>query len=385
VKNYWQTPSDADVSQLFLASTQKALSLFGVSSASTTLATPDRAGTAAMLQRAFALATTTESKKALATGILQVALYNMPPNGRNELLSQTAQVQLQQTVNNVNPAKDLYSDLGISSGASVAAVDAAYAQRLTELAGSSSPDAAAEREQASYAHDVLANSQTKARYDTSHVEPTIFRTTMGNTLYLYIDKMSPTTLQEFQDALTSASTTPALDSMILDLRGNIGGSLADAASFLGSFMGSNQYAFDLYAHNTYNVVRTTAPLDPLLARYREVAVLTDDMTQSTAEVLAASLKRFHLASVVGATTRGWGTVENTFPLTTTTDASTTYDALLLVRAITLRDDQQPIQGRGVDPDVNIADAQWKSELATYFKSTSIIAALKKEAQQLPIQ
>ncbi len=88
--------------------------------------------------------------------------------------------------------------------------------------------------------------------------------------------------------------------------------------------------------------------------------------------------------MVGATTRGWGTVENTFPMTTTTDASTTY-ALLLVHAITLRDDQQPIQGRGVDPDVNITDTNWRSELSTYFRSGSLIAALKKEADQPPLQ
>jgi carboxyl-terminal processing protease len=191
-------------------------------------------------------------------------------------------------------------------------------------------------------------------------------------------------LQEFENAVSDASTTPGLSSMIIDLRGNIGGSLADAASLLGYFEGANQYAFDLYSQGAYDPVRTTANLDPNLARYTEMAVLTDDMTQSTAEILTASLKRYRLVYVVGSTTRGWGTVENTFPMTTTVDASTTY-ALLLVHAITLRDDQQPIQGRGVDPDVNIADANWKSELSTYFRSASIIAALKKEADQPPIQ
>ncbi|HVM73794.1 MAG TPA: S41 family peptidase, partial [Candidatus Paceibacterota bacterium] len=355
VKNYWQTPSDADVSQLFLASTQKALSLFGVSSASTTLATPDRAGTTAMLEHAFSYATTTDAKATLATGILQVVLYNLPPNGRNELLSQSDQAALQQTVNNVNPSTDLYSDLGLAASSSILAVDAAYKTKAATLAASSSAAAKVQLAQVSYAHRVLSDAQTKARYDTSQVEPTVFSTMMGHTLYLYISKMSPTTLQEFQDALNNASTTPVLDSLIIDLRGNIGGSLPDATSFLSEFLGPNQYAFDLYADNSYNVVRTAGSKDPLLASYHDVALLTDDMTQSTAEVLTASLKRYHIAYSVGATTRGWGTVESTFPLTTSLDASTTY-ALLLVHAITLRDDQQPIQGRGVDPDVSLTDA-----------------------------
>jgi C-terminal processing protease CtpA/Prc len=384
VTNYWQTPTDAGMSQLFQQSVQKAVSFVGLATASTSLPSMDRAGTAAMLEHVFSAATSSEMKKQLAAGILQVALYNLPPNGRDELLSQTQQVELRQQVSNINPTKDLYSNLGLSSGATVTDVDAAFIQKSKELAASTSPDAKIQLAAATYAHRVLANTQTKTRYDTSQIEPTVFATTMGHTLYIYISKMSPTTLAEFADSIDNATSTPGLDSMIIDMRGNIGGSLADAASLLGYFVGSNQYAFDLYSQTVYNVIRTSAPQNPALLRYRELAVLTDSMTQSTAEVLTASLKRFHLARVVGATTRGWGTVENTFPLLTTTDASTTY-ALLLVHAITLRDDQSPIQGRGVDPDVKISDPDWKSQLTTYFTSPSIIAALKKEADQKPIQ
>ena len=384
VANYWQTPTDADMSGLFQQSVQKAVALTGYPSASTTVATSTRAGTVAMLASVFSAATTSAAKSTLAAGILQVALYNLPPSGRDELLSQTQQVALRQEVSNVNPSKNLYDNLGVSAGASVATVEAAYTQQKAVLAASSSPVARAQLAQATYAHQVLSNTQTKARYDTAQVEPTIFSTILGKTLYLYISKMSPTTLAEFQDALANASSTPGLNSMIIDLRGNIGGSLADAASLLGYFEGTNQYAFDLFSQGTYNVIRTTANVDPLLTRYDDVAVLTDGMTQSTAEVLTASLKRFHLAHVVGATTRGWGTVENTFPMTSTPDASTTY-ALLLVHAITLRDDQQPVQGRGVDPDVTISNANWKSELSKYFRSASLIAVLKNEATQPPIQ
>ena len=384
VTNYWQTPTEAGMAQLFQQSVEKALALKGIVGASTTLATQNRAGTAAMLARVFSVATSSVAKKELAVGILQVALYNLPPAGRDELLSQTQQVELRQQVSNINPTKDLYSDLGASAGAAIAEVNTAFAHKSAELAASSSPTAQVERAKVDYAHHVLTNAHTKLRYDMSQIEPTVSGTVMGRTLYIYISKMSPTTLEEFQDILSDPSNSTPFDSMIIDMRGNIGGSLDDAAHFLALFVGTNQYAFDLYSANTYNVVRTTVDKNPALARYHDIAILTDGMTQSTAEVLTASLKRLHLAHVVGATTRGWGTVENTFPMTTTTDASTTY-ALLLVRAITLRDDQTPIQGRGVDPDVKIADSDWKSQLNNYFTSSSIIAALKKEADQKPIQ
>jgi len=384
VTNYWKTPSDADMSGLFQQSAQKALTLIGINDASSTrVSSQDRAGTAAMLGNALSLATTTSAKRTLSTTILQVALYNLPPAGRDELLSQSDQVALQQEVSNINPTTNLYDKLGVATGSSVATVDTAYAQKSAALAASSSPEAKQELSEVTYAHKVLSATQDKSRYDTSQVEPTIFSSVFGRTLYIYISKMSPTTLQEFQEAIAGAPAS-SLDSMVIDLRGNIGGSLADAASLLGYFVGNNQYAFDLYAENTFNVIRTSADIVPALANYRDIAILTDDMTQSTAEVLTASLKRMHLAHVVGATTRGWGTVENTFPLLTSTDASTTY-ALLLVRAITLRDDQTPIQGRGVDPDVKISDSDWKAQLPNYFHSESLIAALRKEADQKPIQ
>ena len=105
VKNYWQTPTDPAMAQLFQSSLVKALSLMNIDDASTTLPTADRSGTAELLANAFTYATTSDAKKNLAAGILQVALYNLPPNGRDELLSQTQQVALQQEVNNVNPIK----------------------------------------------------------------------------------------------------------------------------------------------------------------------------------------------------------------------------------------------------------------------------------------
>jgi C-terminal processing protease CtpA/Prc len=82
-----------------------------------------------------------------------------------------------------------------------------------------------------------------------------------------------------------------------------------------------------------------------------------------------------MAKVVGKTTRGWGTVENTYPMDTVIDEEEKY-ILLLVNSITLRDDGQPIEGRGVTPDVDISNPNWKNELSKNFKSESMISALK---------
>lgn len=378
--NYWQIVSDPDLAQFFQLSLQKAEN----ASAPPALATTTRSGVAGMLSTAINAATSTDAKKNLELNVVIVALYNLAPAGRSSLLSQGQVVALRQEVANVNPAANLYNDVGLATTSSVEAVKSAYAATKGALAASTSPAAKAKLQQATYAEQVLTNNNTKTRYDQAQIQPTVFSHILGHTLYIDISQISPTTLDEFAQDVDVASTTPNLDSMILDLRGNIGGALDFAPAFLGLFVGQNQYAFDFFHQGNYLPQRTTEPQFPELARYRDIALLTDNMTQSTAEVTTAMFKRFNLAHVVGGTTRGWGTVENTVPLTTPIDPAASY-SLLLVQYLTLRDDNQLIEGRGVDPNVNISDKNWQQELPIYFRSASLISALEQEAAQPPLK
>lgn len=375
--NYWQKVKESDLAQLYQLSVEKASGQSTV-----TLLSQDRAGVAKMLATVFATATSTEVARQLAANTLTVVLYNLAPQGRDQLLSQVQETALRQEVSNVNPGKDLYGDLGVAKGADTQTVNTAYQEKKAELTASSSPAAKAELAQVAYAHDVLTNTADKNRYDTSQVEPTVFSRVIGHTLYLYLSQMAPATVQEFAEAVDAASTTPGLSSMVIDLRGNIGGALAFGQYFLGIFQGQNQYAFDLFHQGDYQVQRTMVPKFDELNRYEEIAVLSDNMTQSTAEVTTAAFKRFHLGHVVGGTTRGWGSVENTYALTTVIDPNTSY-SMLLVNSLTLRDDNVPIEGKGVDPDVNIADKNWKSELSKYFTSSSLISAIESTVTSPP--
>ncbi len=376
LKNYWKKASEADLAILFQQSVEKA------SSSSTPLTTQDRVGTAKMLAAALS-GVSGEAKKQLALNTIIVALYNLPPVGRDQLLSAKQETTLRQEVSNVNPAKDLYADIGSTKGASVADLKKAYEGKKDELEKSTAPEAKQQLADAKYAYDVLTKDETKTRYDAAKIEPTIFTRHMGSTLYLYIEKMSPTTLDEFVSAI-NAGAKDKMTSLIIDLRGNIGGSLDIAPSFIGLFVGQNSYTFDLFHQDNYEVVRSPTPKLDALAQFTDVAVLTDNMTQSTAEVLTAALRRFHVAHVVGGTTRGWGTVENTFPLSTEIDPTEKY-TMLLVHSLTLRDDNQPIESRGVDPDVKITDPNWRTELVKYFRSASLIEALRTTATKPPIK
>ncbi|MDP3965473.1 MAG: S41 family peptidase [bacterium] len=379
-ENYWKKPDDSDLAQHFRLSLAKALNM----AVPPALATNDRAGTAKMLADAFDAATSTDARKQLAQNTLIVATYNLLPAGRNGLYSAQQETAMRQEVANVNPSVDLYGDLGLQKSASFAEIENAYKEKQAVLAKATTAEAKAELEKVTYAHTVLANAGDKNRYDEGGIEPTTFARVLGHTLYISMDKISPTTLQEFAAAVDHASTTPALASMILDFRGNIGGALDFATYFFGLFVGENQYAFDFYKQGEYEAQRTPIGKFDELARYKEIAILTDSMTQSTAEVITAMFKRFNMARVVGTPTRGWGTVENTFPLETVIDSEEKY-SLFLVRYLTLRDDGQPIEGAGVDPDVNTGDRNWRSKLGEYFHSPSLISAISQTAGVPPLR
>lgn len=119
-----------------------------------------------------------------------------------------------------------------------------------------------------------------------------------------------------------------------------------------------------------------------LKSIREIAILTDGMTQSTAEVITAAMKRLHLAASVGSTTRGWGSIEGQFPMQTIIDPQGQHEVLLVV-SLTVRDDTQPIEGHGVTPDVDTSAANWKQQLSQHFFSPELISAIKKIAVLSP--
>ncbi|RJQ34960.1 hypothetical protein C4568_01785 [Candidatus Parcubacteria bacterium] len=313
-KNYWQKAEDSKLANHFQLSLEKA------AATSSAITATDRASTAKMLAAAFDGAEGADAKKNLAVGILQVALYNLAPQGRNQLLSAEEQKEVQNTVNNVNPS-------------------------------------------------------------TGQAEPTVFSKGMGSTLYISIGRMSPVTVSEFTAILETASSTP-YSSIIIDLRGNIGGALDQIPVFLGLFLGANQYAFDLYHQDNFEVIRSPVGKLAALDRYKEVVILTDNMSQSSAEVFSAAAKRFGIATIVGTNTRGWGTVEGTYQIETKIDEKTTY-GLMLVYGLTLREDNQPIDGVGVSPDVNTGEKNWQTQLSQHIRSPGLVEAVRQAVSEAP--
>lgn len=380
MQHYWQKATDADLSTLAQAALQRVTN----ATSAPTLPSKDRAGVAKMLAANFAQATSTDQKRQTAELEAEAMLYNLAPAGRSMLLSQQQETTLRQEVSNVHPQDDLYKNLNLPEDASTQQVDQAYDQKKAELKNATSTEAKQELAQADYAHKVLSDANNKAHYDQAKIEPTIFGHIIGKALYINMTQVSPTSLQEFALAVDQASTTPGIDSLILDMRGNIGGALDFTAAFLGLFEGANQYAFDLYHQGDLNVQRTTEGKFDELDRFTNVAFLVDGMTQSTAELTTATFKKFHIARIVGTKTRGWGTVEDTFPIKTDIDPKQKF-TVLMVHSVTLRDDNQLIEGNGVEPDIDVSSPNWQSQLSKYFTSPNMISALKQVATSPPLK
>lgn len=358
--NYWDSLSDQKLSELFSLAVGK---LEGTQSAK-----PKNKQEVLSLISKIDKRKDPAKKKEFLVNLTNTVLANLQPFGRSGLYTQKLETQLKNTVNNVNPQKDLYKDLGLPKNASAGAVEEAY-NKL--------PEEKKKDKEIAYAKDTLTNKDSKARYDSGGVEPTIFsKFVTQDIVYLQFKKFSPTSMDEFQKRMESFDKADGPTSLIFDLRGNIGGAIDETAYFLGNFIGVNQYAFDFYHQGSRIPFKTTLDKLPVMKKFKQIVILIDNQTQSSAELMATSLKRYKTGILVGTPTRGWGTVESVFPLEHQIDPSEKY-SVFLVHSITLRDDNQPIEGRGVDPNVNIKDADWESRLSSYVKYPEFAYAIKQ--------
>jgi hypothetical protein len=87
--------------------------------------TTERAQVLANVVKELKQATSSTAEKGVVVNVVASTLYNLEPIGRNGLMSQTQVTSLRNEVSNINPSKDLYSDLGLAKGAPVSDVNRA--------------------------------------------------------------------------------------------------------------------------------------------------------------------------------------------------------------------------------------------------------------------
>lgn len=257
-----------------------------------------------------------EKKKEFITKLTGLVAANLKPAGRSQLYTQKEEKELKDAVDNVNP-------------------------------------------------------------ETGQKEPTVLaKLVRPGILHLRLTKLSPTTYEELVAQTEKFDEQKSLDTLILDLRDNIGGSVDLLPYLLGPFIGQDQYAYQFFHQGEKTDYKTRIGWLPSLVRYKKVVVLVNENTQSSAEVMAAVLKKYNVGIVLGAKTKGWGTIEKVFPLENQLDQNEKH-SLFLVHSITLGDDGQPIEGRGVEPLIDAASPDWQSQLYDYFHYQDLADAIKE--------
>ena len=371
VQNYWEKISQDQLTNLFVLAAEKA-----------TGQPPAISGPQKKDQLLKLIASLLkqipqqEKKKDLVAQIVDVALANLKPFGRSRLYTQKEETALSKNVNNVTET-NYYQTLELNKEASQAAIAQAYEVQKQKLEKSQMIEDQERLTQVEKAYTILEEPESRQLYDQAGIEPTMnSRLLRPEILYLQISKFSPTTLEELERLAKKADQGNQLDSLIIDLRDNIGGAIDGLPYFLGPFIGNNQYAYQFFHQGEVTDFKTKIGWLPGLVRYKKVVVLINENTQSSAEVMASVLKKYNVGVLLGRPTKGWGTVEKVFPLKNQISDQEKF-SIFLAHSLTLREDGEPIEGKGVEPTVNLENPDWENQLLDYFNYGKLAEAIKE--------
>jgi len=362
-ENHWQELKETDLNNLFLLASQKLTGLSDTQELKTKDDLKQYLGTV------FKQYQQDSQKQEFSATLADMVLSNLTPFGRSRLYTKKEQDNLSNTVANINPDVDQYQVLGVKKDASVDEIDKAYQNKIKNLDPKKDADIISKLETAK---NTLTDDLSKSLYDQHGIEPSVtIKVIKPNTAYLKISKFTHTTFEEMVNLLDKTYKANKLTNLIIDLRDNIGGNIDSLPYFLGPFIGSDQYAYQFFHQGDKTDFKTKTGWLESLVPYKKVVVLINENSQSTAELMASVLKKYNVGILVGTPTKGWGTVEKVFPITTNINDSTTY-SVFLVHSLTLREDGQPIEENKVIPTVDITSKNWQQELFSYYSDQSLV-------------
>jgi carboxyl-terminal processing protease len=168
----------------------------------------------------------------------------------------------------------------------------------------------------------------------------------GSVAYMAVSGMNEPASSQFDAALQKALDAGQRN-VILDLRGNLGGYVADAVKMASEFIPTGTLAYQVDSSGTTNEVTATAGGRATDGSVHLV-LLVDGNTASSAEILAGALQARGAAKLVGTKTYGKGVVQEWLPL------SNNFGGIHLTVARWLTPDKVWIQGKGLQPDIPVS-------------------------------
>lgn len=156
------------------------------------------------------------------------------------------------------------------------------------------------------------------------------------------------TSRDVQRILTELESE-SIDALILDLRGNGGGSLTEAVQLAGLFISEGPI---VQVQDSNGHVEIHRDPDPDIAYQGTLVVLVDRLSASASEIVAGAIQDYHRGIVVGEPTFGKGTVQQLFDLNRLgADYDIKLGQLKATIAQYFRVNGDGTQYRGIIPDI----------------------------------
>lgn len=162
----------------------------------------------------------------------------------------------------------------------------------------------------------------------------------GQTGYIQIEEFDSVTAQQFSEALSTLKEE-GMESLIIDLRNNGGGSVDAVCSIADELLPEGLIMYTEYADGERSDRNSDAECLEL-----PMAVLINGNSASASEILAGALKDYGVATVIGTQSFGKGIVQSVIDLQDGT-------ALKLTTAKYYTPNGNNIHGIGIAPDVEI--------------------------------
>lgn len=186
------------------------------------------------------------------------------------------------------------------------------------------------------ASDYLEVSVTRRQVETPTVEYTMLEDDMA---YIQITEFDEVSIDQFADALATAKGS-GMKGLILDLRGNPGGSLNAVVEMARMILPKGMIVYT----EDKNGKRSEYACDGSRKLKVPLVVLIDMNSASASEIMAGAIKDYELGTLVGTTTFGKGIVQQIIPFRDGSAVKVTISAYYTPKG-------NNIHGIGVEPDV----------------------------------
>lgn len=148
---------------------------------------------------------------------------------------------------------------------------------------------------------------TRKEYEIVSVEHRVIKQNVG---YIKITEFNDNTTKQFTEAVRDLQNKDVVG-IVFDLRDNPGGTLDSVAGILDLLLPAGNIVSSTDKDGKTTVLYTSDSLTVKLP----MSVIMNKDTASAAELFAAALKDYRMATLVGTVSRGKGTMQKMFPLT----------------------------------------------------------------------